>query len=266
MNVEQNFIDVNGTRLYCETAGSGSAVVFLPGFTLDTRMWDDQFIPLAQHFLAIRYDLRGFGKSALPSGEAYSHVDDLKALLDRLGVSQADLIGLSKGGAVAIDFALTYPHRTRALVLIDTVLAGFSWSPETSARDGLVWQRAAEAGIPAAKESWLTHPLFAPAQRQPAVAARLGQIVAEYSGWHFVNPNPERGLEPPAAQRLPELAMPVLAIVGELDLPDFRQITDLVCQQVPQARKLVVPGVGHLANMEAPEQVTASVLSFLTQL
>lgn len=229
-------------------------------------MWDNQFIPFAQHFQVIRYDMRGFGKSALPTDEIYSHVDDLKGLLDQLGVQQAHLVGLSKGGAVALDFALTYPQRTRALVLIDTVLGGFQWSPEAAARDGLVWQRAREAGIPAAKESWLTHPLFAPAQRQPAVKARLARIVDEYSGWHFVNANPEQALEPPAAQRLPELRMPVLAIVGEYDIPDFLQITELVRQQVPAARKTVVPGVGHMANMEAPEKVNDAVLQFLTEL
>ena len=261
-----DFIDVNGTRLYYETGGSGQAVVFLPGFTLDTRMWDDQFLPLAQHFRVIRYDLRGFGQSALPTDETYSHVDDLKALLDRLEIQGACLVGLSKGGAVALDFALTYPQRTAALVLIDTVLGGFHWSPEAAARDGLVWQRAREAGIPAAKESWLTHPLFVPAQRQPAVAARLARIVDDYSGWHFVHDNPERALEKPAAQRLRELRMPVLAIVGEEDIPDFRQIAEMVHQQVPGARKAVIPGVGHMVNMEAPEQVNDAVSAFLTGL
>jgi len=265
MDTAYDVVDVNGTRLYYESAGSGDAVVFIHGFTLDTRMWDDQFVPLAQHFQAIRYDMRGFGKSALPTDEPYSHVGDLSALLDRLDIDQAHVVGLSKGGAVALDFALTYPHRARSLALIDTVLGGFSWSPEATARDRLVWRRAREAGIPAAKESWLAHPLFAPAHRQASVAARLAQIVGEYSGWHFVNRNPEQGLEPPAAQRLQELHMPVLAIVGEQDIPDFLRITELLCQQVPQARKLVVPGVGHMANMEAPEQVTGALVEFLTE-
>lgn len=266
MNIERGFADVNGIRLYYEIAGSGEAVVLVHGFTLDTRMWDDQFTPLAQRFRVIRYDMRGFGKSAVPTDQAYSHVDDLKALLDRLDVHQAHLVGLSKGGAVALDFALTYPQHARSLVLIDTVLGGFHWSAEASARDGLVWQRAHEAGIPAARESWLTHPLFAPVQRQPAVAARLTQIINEYSGWHFVHHNPEQGVEPPAAQRLGELDMPVLAIIGEYDIPDFLQVTELVCQQLPQARKFIVPGVGHMANMEAPEAVTEAIWAFLTNL
>ncbi len=256
-------MDVNGTSLYCEVAGSGPAVVLLHGFTLNTRMWDEQFMPLAQQFQVIRYDLRGFGRSAVPTGEPYSHVDDLRALLDRLEIGQASLVGLSKGGVVALDCALTDPARVRALVLIDKVLGDFPWSAEGSARDALVWQRAREGGIPAAKESWLTHPIFAPALRQPAVAARLKQILDDYSGWHFVNANPERSLEPPAAQRLVELKAPVLALVGELDVPDFRAITEVVVRDVPSTRKIIVPGVGHMANMEAPDLVLHLISDFL---
>ena len=197
--------EVNDTKLYYEVAGAGDAVVFIPGFTLDTRMWDDQFEDFAQHYQVIRYDMRGFGKSAVPTEKEYSHVDDLKALLDHLEVKQASLVGISKGGAVAIDFTLTHPRYVKALILLDTVLGGFDWSAEGEARDGQVWEKAREGGIPAAKESWLTHPLFAPAQRQPSVAKRLGQIVEDCSGWHFVNDNHERDLNPPAAMRLGEI-------------------------------------------------------------
>ncbi len=264
--IHSGFVDVNQTRLYYEMAGSGEVVVLIHGFTLDTRMWEDQFLPLAQHFRVIRYDLRGFGKSALPTDEAYSHVDDLNALLDRLNIPQAHLVGLSKGGAVALDYALTYPSRVGRLALIDTVLGGFAWSSQSNAENGVVWQEAARGGIPAAKAVWLAHPLFAPAHRQPSVSARLAQIVGEYSGWHFVNPNPERHLQPPAAARLGELGMPVLALVGEEDRADFRQITDLIGQQVPQSRVIVVAGVGHMSNMEAPTEVNQPLLAFLTAL
>ncbi len=265
MNVEQGFVPANGTRLYYEAAGAGQPVVLLHGFTFDTTMWDDQFLPLAQHFRVSRYDMRGFGRSDLPGAEPYSHADDLKALLDHLDIRQAHLAGLSKGGAIALDFALTYPQHTGALVLIDTVLGGFDWSAETNARNGLVWQRASEGGIAAAKQSWLTHPLFAPAQRQAPVAARLADILERYSGWHFVNANPEQSPQPPAAQRLHELRMPLLAMVGEQDVADFVRVTELICREVPQARKLTVPGVGHMANMEAPRQVTEAMVAFLSE-
>lgn len=261
----QSHIAVDGAYLYCETAGSGPPVVLIHGFTLDTTMWDDQFLPLAQHFTVVRYDLRGFGRSTLPGTTPYSHAHDLAALLDHLDIPAAALVGLSKGGAVALDFALTYPRRTQALALVDAVVGGFNWSPEGAARDDLVFQVARASGIAAAKASWLAHPLFAPAQRNPAVAARLARIVDRYSGWHFVNPDPEQRLTPRAATRLAELPMPTLVMVGELDTPDFLHMAGLICREVPHAHYHLVKDAGHMPNMESPTEVTDALLSFLTQ-
>jgi pimeloyl-ACP methyl ester carboxylesterase len=265
-SLSQGIANVNDTRLYYEIAGKGHAVVFIPGFTLDTRMWDDQFEYFAQQFQVIRYDVRGFGKSAVPTEEVYSHVEDLKALLNHLGIQHTYLVGLSKGGAVALDFTLTYPDYVKALVLLETVLPGFNWSAEGEARDGLVWEEASKGGIPAAKRSWLAHPLFVPAQRQPAVAARLVQIIEDYSGWHFINHNHEHDLNPPAAKRLHEITVPTLAIVGEYDIPDFLNTTDLIVQEVPQAQKIIIPNVGHMSNMEAPEAVNRAIYEFFKEL
>ena len=258
-------VDVDGGSLYCEVAGSGPAVVLIHGFTLDTRMWDDQFLPLSQHYQVVRYDLRGFGRSTLPGETPYAHVEDLRLLLDRLRIERAYLVGLSKGGAVALDFALAYPQRTPALVLVDAVLRGHAWSAEGAARDSLVWQEARRGGVAAARRSWLDHPLFAPAQRNHQVAARLAQIVDDYSGWHFVHADPEQAPRPPAAQRLHELTMPLLVMVGEHDIPDFLAATDAICRGAPHAQKLVIPHAGHMANMEAPALVTQAILTFLDE-
>src|SRR4030095_9678065 len=262
----QGMAEVNGTRLYYEVAGTGHAVVFIHGFTLDTRMWDDQFESLAEQFQVIRYDMRGYGKSALPTDEEYSRVEDLKALLDHLKIKQAYLVGQSMGGGIAIDFTLTYPEYVDALVLIDTALSGFDGSTEGNARFALIWEEASRGGIPAAKASWLTHPFFTLAPSQPDVTARLAQIVENYSGWHFVNESHEHNLNPPAAQRLREITIPTLAIVGQHDVPDFLQITDLISQEVPQVRKIIIPNVGHMSNMEAPDEVNRAIFEFFKEL
>lgn len=266
LSASQGMANVNGTRLYYEIAGTGQAVVFIHGFTLDTRMWDDQFQPFAKEFQVVRYDMRGFGKSAVPTGDEYSHVEDLKALLDFLKIKHAYLVGLSKGGAVALDFTLMYPKMVHALVLLDTVLPGFNWSTEGAARDRLVWEEAGKGGIAAAKISWLAHPLFAPAHRHPAVSVRLAQIIEDYSGWHFVNRNHEHNLHPPAATRLGEITIPTLAIVGEYDLPDFLNITHLIAQEIPQAQKIIIPNVGHMSNMEASHKVNRAMSEFFKEL
>ncbi len=257
------FAAVNGTRLYYEVAGFGPPLVLIHGHGLDSRMWDDQFAPFAVYYRVLRYDLRGFGKSA-PVGEIpYTHEEDLAALLDHLGIARAAILGLSSGGAVAIDFALAYPTMTRALIVVDAALGGHAWSEEWSARWKALRQTARTADALVANDQWLTHPLFAPAQEQPAVALQLRQMVTDYSGWHWANRDPQRGSDPPATERLRDITAPTLIILGARDLPDFHVIADQIADQITDARKIVLPGVGHMANMEAPEQFNAAVLGFL---
>src|SRR5258706_13574858 len=116
MLTQSGYVEVPGARLYYEVAGSGYPLVLIHGYSLDVRMWDDQFATLAERFQVIRYDARGFGKSTVPTGESFAHADDLKGLLTQLAVSRAHILGLSMGGWIATNFALTRPAMTRTLV------------------------------------------------------------------------------------------------------------------------------------------------------
>ncbi len=263
MTRESKFADVNGTRLAYEITGSGEPLVLIHGFTLDTRMWDEQIAAFAESYRVIAYDVRGFGKSAPVGDDTYSSVDDLKALLDYLGIGSAHLVGLSMGGGIASAFAVVYPSVARSLILVDAILWGFQGSEEWSNSLGVVRQAALDGGVDAAKDAWLAHALFAPAEEKPDVKRQLEAMVADFSGWHWLNRDRERGLDPPTIQRLGEIRAPTLVIVGERDLPDFFAIADRYVQDLPRAQKVVLPGVGHMANMEDPATFNAIVLAFL---
>lgn len=262
MRTHQDVAGVNGTRLYYEVAGSGDPVVLIHGHTLDTRMWDDQFEPLARHYRVIRYDMRGYGKSALPTAESYAPADDLMALLHHLGLNEAHILGQSRGGAAAIDFALTYPEATDTLILVDSVLRGFQWQAFGTAMSQ-VHSAGRTSGIEAARQRWLADALFAPALENPRVASHLKQMVADYSGWVWINNDSIRLLDPPSIQQLNKISNPTLIIVGERDVPDFRAIADILHQRIPNASQVVMPGVGHMSNMEDPERFNDIVLGFL---
>lgn len=262
MRVETGIAKVNDTQLYYEVAGHGPSLVLLHGFLLDTRMWDDQFATFAQHYRVVRYDVRGFGRSALPTEEVYAHTDDLKALLDYLGIAQAHIVGLSMGGEIAINFALTYPEMTTTLIVADPLLDGHS-SPELDQSMLPIIERASTAGGKAANALLLDHVIFAPAREHPKVSARLAQMLTENSGWQWVNDGSPRPIEPPAVSRLHTITAPTLVIHGERDMATFREITNILRAKVHQARMVVVPGVGHMSNMEAPTLFNTAVLSFL---
>ncbi len=263
MKADTGFAGVQAGRLYYEVAGSGRPVVFLHGFTLDARMWDGQFESFAQHHRVLRYDLCGFGRSSTPAGAPYSHAGDLRALLEQLDMAPACLVGLSMGGGVALDFALTYPDAVQALVVVDATLGGHRWAREAKACWGPLPAVAKERGLDAARESWLASALFQHALRHPEAAAQIRRMVAAYSGWHWLYDDPQTSPDPPAARRLQEISAPTLAVVGEFDLPDFHAIAELVEQQVPGARRTVLPGAGHTSTMEDPEGFNAVVLDFL---
>jgi pimeloyl-ACP methyl ester carboxylesterase len=261
----QRFVQVDGARLAFSESGAGEAVVLIHGFALDRRMWDDQVPELAKHFRVITYDLRGFGQSSVPASEPYTTAGDLKALLDHLGLERAALVGLSMGGNVAIQFAEGYPEIVRALVLIDAVVGGWSWSPGSSAEDGRAWALGRSEGLEAARDAWLAHAYFVPANEQPAVARRLRQMAEDYSGYHWMHNDPQVWPDPPALARLGDIGCPTLVIVGERDTADLRAMADALAQRIESAKKLSLPGVGHMANMEAPREVNAAILDFLLE-
>jgi 3-oxoadipate enol-lactonase len=264
MNVK-GFANVNGTRLYYEVSGSGEPIVLIHGYTLDTRMWDDQFEAFAQRYQVIRYDLRGFGKSAIPNGEIYTHPDDLLALLEHLGIAGAHILGLSLGGSIAVDFVLAYPQAVRSLIAVDVSgLNGYEWPDQLDRWFTAIRSAAGNGDMQQAKELWLATGWFKPAQSRPAVVARLNQMVSDYSGWDFTNKDSSLWSDPPANLRLQEIQAPTLVLTGEYDLPFYNlRIAERLQQGIPNAQMGILPGVGHMANMEDPETFNQVVLSFL---
>lgn len=258
------FVAVAGGQLHYDVQGSGSPVAFIPGFTLDTRMWDSQLAAFSARHLVIRYDLRGAGRSDPPDGP-YSHEEDLATLLDHLGIETAHLAGLSLGAAIAVDFALAYPERVRSLVLTaPAALGGYPWHPVLAQWFTAIEAAAGQGDMARAKELWLGTGWFLPAMRQPATAARLRAMMASYSGWHFANRNPVRRSPNPANGRLSRIAAPCLVILGELDLPFYNwPLAERLAGEIPGARLLTITNAGHMTNMEAPAAYNRAVLDFL---
>ncbi|MFH0937764.1 MAG: alpha/beta hydrolase [Planctomycetota bacterium] len=260
------FAEVNGTRIYYEVAGEGHPLVLIHGSTLDSRMWDDQFDVFARSYRVIRYDARGHGKSALPTNEPYIPAEDLNALLERLEIRQANILGLSMGGAIAIDFTLLFPKVVSGLILVDSRPDGWKASPELSALMQPIILKAQENNLPEAKQLWLEHPLFESARKRPRAAAQLKQIISDFSGWQWDHTNPVKKLSPQAIHRLEEITAPTLIIVGERDLPDFHAIATVMHQSIRDARKVMLPDVGHIPNMETPDTFNQTVLGFLQEI
>ncbi len=262
MQAYQKHARVNGTNIYYEVAGNGPPLVLIHGSGLDTRVWAAQVPALAQSYQVICYDRRGFGRSAMPSAERYTHAQDLKALLDHLGIAQTAILGHSTGGTVAIDFILQYPQAVQALILHSAVLRGWTFSPDFAAKLAFVRTIASLGKLEAAKQIWIDMLAFHPIE-PPSGHPTVMEITADYSGWHWLNPDPEQGVEPQGPEQLRRIQIPVLVILGEREPPDMLRIANMILQAVPHAQQVILAGAGHLSNMEAPQAYNQVVAQFL---
>ena len=264
MNPQSGTIAVDGGRLWYETAGEGAPVVLLHGGLWDSRMWDDQFEPLAERCQVVRYDLRGYGRSTRPEA-SYSHSDDLVAVLDHLDIERASLVGLSMGAAVAIDFTLEHPEKVHALVVAAPGLGGYEWSADLEKRYGPA-QAARENGeIERAAELELAIWTKASRKKEDFRDLRMREIARENAHQVALDPALRRALDPPAVGRLGEIKAPTLVISGDKDLPDVKKIAALLLAQIPDARRAVMQGADHVVNMRRPADFTARLLGFLDQ-
>ncbi len=226
-------------------------------------------------FRVVRYDVRGHGRSLVPpSGYSFpTYAADLADLLDRLNVDrpitealaveQVHLVGLSMGGGIALQFALDQPRRVRSLVLVDSALPGFGYSQEFAAQVQELVRMARERGPRTAlAEVWLSHPLFHGVRRFPDRFARLKEMVLAHPGQDLLAEPQEA---PPVVDRLSEIEAPALVVVGELDLPDFQLIAQVLAANLPHARLAVIPDCGHIPPLERPQEFNRLLVSFLQE-
>lgn len=254
-------LPVEGATLCGEARGENPALVLLHGLGGSRATWDRVVTTLPADLPVLRYDLRGFGASAMDEAVEFSHADDLLAVLDAQGIAKAAIAGLSLGGAVAANFAIDHPDRVERLVLVSPALVGWEWCQEW--RDG--WRamsRAARDGdMETARRLWWEHPLFETTRASDA-ADDLRQSIAAFSGRVWVK-DPQRKVLPDV-ERLHQITAPTLLLTGERDLPDFRLIADLLEASVPNIRRIDYPDAGHMLPLERAGEIGAALNGFLT--
>lgn len=256
---ETLFVPVNGSKLHVMVEGSGKPVVLLHGGFMDSTMWDAQATALSPHFRVIRIDLRGFGRSPKTTQD-YFPEDDIAAVLDKVKVERAAIVGISLGGELAIDFALRHPGRVESLALAEPGLSGWKWSAEVTETMQAVMKAAKEQGREAAIEAFLHRPVFVSAKDKPAAYEAIrSQLLRNFS----LEPQRMKAVERPAVDRLSEIRVPTLLMVAEQGGSDARAIAQKVAAAVTGSRLVTVAGSGHMINFERPEEFNRLILEFL---
>lgn len=255
-------VTVEGAVLSGEVSGEGLPLVLIHGIAGDRHDWDQFAAALPPELARLRYDLRGFGRSTVLDGAEYSHSDDLLALMDARGIDRAPLIGLSMGGGIALNFALSHPERVSQLVLLSPAMIGWEWSDGWKGLWRGVVEAARSGNLALARQLWRDHPMFAVLRESPELADEMHRSVEAYHGRQWIRDNQRDEL--PDIDRLHTLAMPCLLLTGERDVADLRLIADVLEAAVPDIRRVDYAGAGHMIHLERASAVASDLYAFLS--
>jgi 3-oxoadipate enol-lactonase len=265
---ESGFVDVVGGRIYFEVEGDGHPLLLIHGGLGSLRMWDGQVPALAERYRVIRYDTRGFGQTETEDVE-FSNRADAAAVLDHVGAGSAYVVGQSRGGMIALDFVLESPERADAFVSVASGVGGFTpelpegtaappWEEMERLWESKDWARLAELETQVWVDGWGQPPTRIDADLRQRVH---DWILASYAaGKSEGKPQP---LDPPAVQRLDDVRVPTLVMIGEVDEPGGVAAGRHLADSVAGARLVEFPGVAHMIQLEEPERFNALVLEFL---
>jgi 3-oxoadipate enol-lactonase len=260
------YLETNGARIAYDVAGRGEPVVLVHAGVADRSMWHDQVEALRNAYRVIRHDTRGFGETeteAVP----FSNRADIAALLDHLDERSAHLVGLSRGGQIALDFALEMPDRVRSLTVVAGGVGGYespaelpmeTWQAVEAMEEARDWEALTDWET----AFWADGPGQSP-DRAPEVRRRVHDwVLANYRA-EKVEGQPEP-LDPTAETRLGALRAPLLVMLGTLDDPGTVDSMRHLAASVPGAR-LEEFESAHMVNLEHPERFNRLLRAFLDE-
>lgn len=266
---QSGFVNIDKAKLYYEVAGIGTPLVMVHAGVADSRQWDNEFAYFSHRNQVIRYDMRGYGKSEPVDGE-FSHMSDLVSLLDALGVHGPIIImGCSMGGGLAMDFALTYPARVKALIMVDSGPSGLELDVPTPSKFADA-DKAYESGDLDLLAEIETQIWFDGMGRTPEqVNLTMRNLLYEMNRLalsHEVKGLGKRlpNTETPAFDRLESLNIPVLIIVGSHDTPYILAAADYIKEKVKLANNIIIEDAAHLPNMDQPQEFQRAIEKFLS--
>jgi pimeloyl-ACP methyl ester carboxylesterase len=257
--MRESYADLPGVRLwYLDTEGRGPAVVLMHAATGSCRVWEHQLPAFTRAGCrVVAPDRRGWGRSVIePTGpQPGTAADDLRALLDHLGLDRVHLIGTAAGGIVSLDFALSFPERLRSLVVANSI-------------GGVQDEEYLALGRRLRPPSFLELPAdvreLGPAYRAVNAEGTSRWLDLERQS----RPEGPPALAQPTRQRitfalLETIQVPTLLITGDADLYTPPPVLAQFAARIHGARSVIVPGVGHSTYWERPDVFNRIVLAFI---
>ena len=255
-------VQANGLEIAYERVGEGPPLVFVHGAAEDGRVWQPQLAALADEFTVVAWDEPGAGRSSdVPADFGLAdYANCLAALIEALALGPAHVAGLSWGGTVVQELYRHHPELVATLILVDTY-AGWKGSlPEEEVRCS---GRGRASDARGARRGVRPHPSrdCSPATRRPS-SSRCSRRSPPTSAPRASGRSCCVMAEADQRDLLPRIAVPTLLIWGELDARSPLSVARQFEQAIPDTKLVVIPGAGHVSNLERPEQFNEAVREF----
>lgn len=263
--IVDNYYKINDISLHYSVYGSGKSIILIHGNFMDSRIWEYQIKDLSNKNQVVSYDLRGYGKSDIPSS-SFSHVDDLKSLMEYLDIDEATLIGSSLGGSIAIDFALKYPTLVQKLILIAPALTGYKYPFRLNieAMQNLLAKKT--KGTQAAIDKFINNPYWEymfPAPENKAARELVIEIVKNERNFYSWNPSLYKAADVKAMHRLGDIEIPSLVVLSDRDKEFNIKAGSYIHKNIKNSKKYVMSNCGHLPFVEKPQEFNQIVMDYL---
>jgi pimeloyl-ACP methyl ester carboxylesterase len=254
-----------GTRqVTLREEGTGEPVLFVHAFPLSAEMWEPQLVSPPAGWRFIAPDLRGFGRSSHQSGatSVEAHAQDLVALLDALAVDRSVVVGLSMGGYVTLALLRAAPERVRAVVLCDT--RADADTDEARANRQRLREQLRDGGPPSVADAMVPRLLGPTTMRErPEVAGRVRGLIEANRALGIDEAIVTLMTRPDSTPGLVRIGVPTLLVAGEEDGLTPVALHERMREHIPGARLVVIPGAGHLSNLECPDEFNEALSGFL---
>ena len=260
-------IKVNGINIDYRDEGSGLPVLFIHAFPLNQTMWDDQVADLRHFCRTITLDLRGFGNSDVPPGP-YSMdqmASDVWGLMSTLELEEAVLVGLSMGGYVSLAFYRNYPGAVRAMMLADTRASADTHQARERRLNSA--KKAETEGAKAIADEVVPQ-LLGPStlEHKPEITGRVRSMIEANSPAGIAAAQRAMAERMDSTYILAGIDRPVLIAVGGEDSLTPIAEAEALRNGIPHSRMRIVPGAGHLSNLEQPAEFNRALGEFVREL
>lgn len=266
--VKKGFVDIDSGQLYYEELGKGEPLIFIHGHSFDHTEWEPQFYAFAKKYRVIRYDVRGYGRSSMPTEFSnLMHADDLAKLMNALKIKKAHVVGLSMGGFIGLDFLVLHQDRLLSVTLASGDVWNGSpgpaspWTTEEVAKRREEIKFLHKKGMDVFKREWFNALTLRNGKPIEHIRQPIWNMIYKWDAWQPTHVEPRFLLGVSVIKKLKQtkIAVPVLILTGDVDARHQNKVMELV----PSAKQVFIPNAGHVSNLENPNGFNEALKNFL---